>query len=52
MFTFQQFLGFLLLMFILTAGFWLLFFLLGFLPYWVAGYFIDLKKQKKAEQDQ
>ena len=38
MLDFSQFSGFVLFMFIFTAGFWLLIFLLTFVvPYWIAG---------------
>jgi len=51
MFEFQQYLGFVLFAVIGLAGFWVFLFLLGFLPYWVFGYFKDQRKQKKAEAD-
>lgn len=37
MFTFDQFLGFIVIMGVVTMGFWLLIFLVGLLPYWIGG---------------
>lgn len=46
------FLGFLLFLFVFTAGFWLLIFLLTFVvPYWITGTVIEnikLRKENKA----
>ena len=50
MFEFDQYLGFLLFLTILTIGFWLMFFLVGFVPYWIGGALIELYKEKKAEK--
>lgn len=47
MFEFQQYLGFLLFLTILTIGFWLMIFLISFIPYWITGAFIDNLKQKR-----
>tara|TARA_R110001592_G_scaffold96636_4_gene277365 strand:- start:4552 stop:4725 length:174 start_codon:yes stop_codon:yes gene_type:complete len=51
MLDFSEFSGFLLFMFIFTAGFWLLIFLLTFVvPYWMIGAMwekIKLKKEAK-----
>jgi predicted membrane protein len=45
---FSQYSGFLLFMFIFTAGFWLLIFALTFVvPYWLFGAWIDLYKEHK-----
>lgn len=52
MFEFQQWLGFLLFAVIGIAGFWILIFMLGILPYWIIGHFKDLAKQKKAEKSE
>lgn len=52
MIEFQQWLGFLLVVIIGLAGFWIFIFLLGILPYWIAGHFKDLRKQKKAEKNE
>lgn len=52
MIQFDQWLGFLLIAVIGMAGFWIFMFLLSILPYWIMGYFKDLKKQKKAEKAQ
>ena len=55
MFEFDQYLGFLAFLTILTIGFWLMIFLLTFvIPYWVFGASIErlkeLRAEKKAEQ--
>jgi uncharacterized membrane protein len=47
MFEFQQYLGFLLFLTILTIGFWLMIFLIGFVQYWLGGAIIELIKEKK-----
>lgn len=52
MIEFQQWLGFLLFCIIGMAGFWIMMFLLGILPYWIFGYFKDLKRQKKEAEQQ
>lgn len=52
MFEFQQWLGFVLFAFIGLAGFWMMLFLLGILPYWIFGYFKDLKDQKKKDRQE
>ncbi|NQX86794.1 MAG: hypothetical protein HRT67_12990 [Flavobacteriaceae bacterium] len=51
MFDFDQYLGFLAFLTILTIGFWLMIFLLTFaIPYWVFGAAIERLKEKKAEK--
>jgi hypothetical protein len=50
MFEFQQYLGFLMFLTILTMGFWLMFFLLGFVGYWVTGASMELYKERKAKK--
>lgn len=50
MFTFDQFLGFLVIMIVLTIGFWLLFFLIGILPYWIGGALKENWDIKRAEK--
>lgn len=51
MFTFDQYLGFLAFMTILTIGFWLMIFLMTFvIPYWVLGSSIERFKEMKAER--
>ena len=45
MFEFQQYLGFLLFLTILTIGFWLMIFLVGFVQYWLGGAIIELIKE-------
>ena len=47
MFEFQQYLGFILFLCILTIGFWLMMFLVGFVSYWVGGATIELIKEKR-----
>ncbi len=55
MFEFDQYLGFLAFLTILTIGFWLMIFLVSIIPYWIGGALIEKMKmkraQKKAEQD-
>jgi hypothetical protein len=50
MFEFQQYLGFLLFLTILTMGFWLMFFLASFVSYWVGGATIELIKERRAKK--
>ncbi|CAH0336072.1 hypothetical protein FVB9288_01745 [Flavobacterium sp. CECT 9288] len=52
MFEFSQYLGFLLFLTILTMGFWLMFFLVGFVSYWVGGASWEAYKEKKAKKKQ
>ena len=48
MLDFSQFSGLVLFMFIFTAGFWLLIFLLTFVvPYWIGGTIMENMKLKK-----
>lgn len=48
MFEFDQYLGFLAFLTILTIGFWLMMFLLLFVvPYWLGGNIIELIKEKR-----
>lgn len=51
MITFQQYLGFMIFAIIAMAGFWIMMFILSILPYWIYGYFKDLKEQKKAKKE-
>ena len=49
MFDFDQYLGFLAFLTILTIGFWLMIFLLTFVvPYWLFGNLIEIFKEKRA----
>ena len=49
MFDFDQYLGFIAFLTILTIGFWLMIFLLTFvIPYWVGGSIIEMIKEKRA----
>jgi hypothetical protein len=50
MFEFQQYLGFILFLTILTIGFWLMIFLIGFVHYWAGGAIVELIKEKKAKK--
>jgi len=51
MFTFEQYLGFLAFLTILTMGFWLMIFLLTFvIPYWIGGAFIERMKEIREEK--
>jgi uncharacterized membrane protein len=50
MFDFQQYLGFLMFLVILTIGFWLMIFLIGFVHYWLVGYLMEVMKEKKAQK--
>jgi hypothetical protein len=52
MFEFSQYLGFLLFLTILTMGFWLMFFLVGFVSYWVGGAALESYREKKAKKNQ
>ena len=51
MFEFQQYLGFLLFLTILTIGFWLMIFLVGFVHYWLGGAIMELIKEKRSKKD-
>lgn len=56
MFEFDQYLGFLAFLTILTIGFWLMIFLITFvIPYWIGGSLIErlreIKAEKKAKRD-
>lgn len=50
-FTFNQFLGFLAVMVIVTIGFWLMIFLVGLLPYWVGGAIRELLQEKREAKE-
>ena len=51
MFTFEQYLGFLAFLTILTIGFWLMIFLITFvIPYWIVGSSIERIKEIRAER--
>jgi hypothetical protein len=48
MFDFDQYLGFLAFLTILTIGFWLMIFLLTFvIPYWIGGALLEILKEKR-----
>lgn len=51
MFEFDQYLGFIAFLTILTIGFWLMMLLLLFVvPYWIFGATIERMKEKRAER--
>ncbi|WP_299390761.1 hypothetical protein [uncultured Gelidibacter sp.] len=51
MFEFEQYLGFLAFLTILTIGFWLMIFLMTFvIPYWIFGSSIERFKEIQAER--
>ncbi|WP_228851736.1 hypothetical protein [Aegicerativicinus sediminis] len=51
MFDFDQYLGFLAFLTILTIGFWLMIFLITFvIPYWIGGALIERYKEYRAEK--
>ncbi len=56
MFTFTQYLGFLMFLTILTIGFWLMIFLIHFCIYWVGGAswerYKEYRAKKKLEREQ
>ena len=52
MFGFTQYLGFLLFLTILTMGFWLMFFLIGFVQSWIGGALYEMYKERKAKKEQ
>lgn len=47
MFEFDQYLGFLAFLTIITIGFWLLIFLTLLIPYWIGGSIMETLKEKK-----
>ncbi len=51
MFEFDQYLGFLAFLTVLTIGFWLMIFLILFvIPYWIGGSFMERMKEKREER--
>lgn len=52
MFEFSQYLGFIAFLTILTIGFWLMIFLVGFVHYWLGGAIVELIKEKRAKNSQ
>ncbi|MEO8235065.1 MAG: hypothetical protein ABI549_06585 [Flavobacterium sp.] len=52
MFEFQQYLGFILFLTVLTIGFWLMFFLVTFVQYWIGGALWELYKEKRAKKQE
>ena len=52
MFEFDQYLGFIMFLSILTIGFWLLIFLTAILPYWIGGSLMErLKENKRLKEE-
>ena len=47
MFDFDQYLGFLAFLTILTIGFWLMIFLVSIIPYWIGGHLYETWKLKR-----
>ena len=47
MFQFDQYLGFLAFLTIVTIGFWLMIFLVSIIPYWIGGAFLEKLKMKR-----
>jgi len=53
MFEFQQYLGFLAFLTILTIGFWLMIFLVTFIvPYWIFGGVKELLQERSAKRNE
>lgn len=50
MFTFDQYLGFIAFLTILTMGFWLMIFLVAILPYWIGGSLMENLKERKEKK--
>ncbi len=50
MFEFDQYLGFIAFLTILTIGFWLMIFLVAIVPYWIGGSVMELLKEKKEQR--
>ncbi|MBT0608902.1 hypothetical protein [Aequorivita echinoideorum] len=50
MFTFEQYLGFLAFLVIITLGFWLMIFLVSIIPYWIGGSLMEKYKLKREEK--
>ena len=55
MFEFDQYLGFLAFLVILTMGFWLMIFLVAIVPYWIGGsvteLFKEMREKRKREKE-
>ena len=51
MFEFQQYLGFLAFLTILTIGFWLMIFLIHFVFYWIFGATRELLRERREKRE-
>ncbi len=49
MFEFDQYLGFLAFLTILTIGFWLMIFLVSIIPFWIGGSIMEILKYRGKE---
>lgn len=47
MFDFDQYLGFLVFLTIITMGFWLMIFLISIIPYWIGGILLERWKLRQ-----
>ncbi|WP_026838752.1 hypothetical protein [Gillisia sp. JM1] len=47
MFEFDQYLGFIAFLTILTMGFWLMIFLVAIVPYWIGGSVMEMLKEMR-----
>ncbi len=50
MFEFDQYLGFLAFLVILTMGFWLMIFLVAIVPYWIGGSVTEMLKEMRSKK--
>ena len=50
MFEFDQYLGFLAFLIIITMGFWLMIFLMAILSYWIGGSIAETMKEKREKK--
>lgn len=50
MFEFDQYLGFIAFLIIITMGFWLMIFLMAILPYWIGGSIAENLKERKEQK--
>jgi hypothetical protein len=50
MFEFDQYLGFIAFLTILTMGFWLMIFLVAIVPYWIGGSVMEMLKEMREKR--